>query len=224
MSGDMDRQLEIRLERPEEYRQVEELTRDAFWNQHVPGCDEHYLVHILRGHPAFLPQFDFVALRGGRLVGHIMYTKAWVEDAAGAKQDVILFGPLSVLTEAQRQGIGGALIRHSVEAARAMGFRAVLIYGDPAYYSRHSFEPASRYGITPPDGTPHPALQVLPLAKDAMDGLSGRFFEDPVYDTLNPADVAAFDRGFPPREKFETASQRRFAALARGENPDVSQG
>lgn len=214
--------LILRLERPEDYRQVEVLTRDAFWNEHVPGCDEHYLVHILRGSPAFLPALDFVAERDGRLVGNIMYTKAWVEDAAGQRHDVILFGPLSVLPAVQRQGIGGALIRHSAEAARRMGHRAIVIYGDPAYYSRHGFLPASHFGVTPPDGKPHPALQILPLYEDALAGINGRFFEDPVYETLRPEDVDAFDQGFEPREKRVTASQQRFAQLAQGTDPDVS--
>lgn len=204
----------IRLETLDDYAAVEELTREAFWNVHVPGCDEHYLVHLLRDAQAFLPGLDFVAEKDGLLVGNIMYTNAWVEDDAGRRHDVILFGPLSVLPTMQRQGIGGRLIRHSADAARAMGKRAIVIYGDPAYYGRFGFQPASTYGITPPDGKPHPALQVLPLYEGAMDGIAGRFFEDPVYETLDPAAVEAFDRRFDPKEKKTTESQRRFAELS----------
>lgn len=208
--------IEIRNERPEEYRVVEELTREAFWNEHEPGCSEHYLAHLLRDAEAFIPALDFVAIRDGVLVGNIMYSNAWVEDTAGVRRPVILFGPISVLPEAQGQGIGGALIRHSVDAARALGHRAVLIYGDPRYYSRFGFRPASAFGILTPDGTEHPALQALEIVPGGLDGVSGRFHEDPVYDTLRDEDVERFDAGFPPKEKGWRESQDRFKALAGG--------
>ena len=64
--------IEIRLERPEDYRAIENLTREAFWNHHVPGCDEHYLAHVLRGSDCFLPELDFVAECSGQIVGNFM--------------------------------------------------------------------------------------------------------------------------------------------------------
>ncbi|MBS3977105.1 MAG: hypothetical protein KGZ75_10340 [Syntrophomonadaceae bacterium] len=51
----------MRLEEPADYRKVEELTREAFWNHHLPGCDEHYLLHIMRDCGAFIRELDFVA-------------------------------------------------------------------------------------------------------------------------------------------------------------------
>ena len=64
----------IRLEQPGDYRTVEELTRDAFWDVYKPGCDEHLVAHRLRSHPDFIPKLDFVALDGDRIVGNIMYS------------------------------------------------------------------------------------------------------------------------------------------------------
>lgn len=212
--------LNIRLETPADHRAVEELTREAFWNVHVPGADEHYLAHILRDAPAFIPELDYVAELDGQLVGNIMYSKGWIEDAQGARHDVILFGPLSVLPSCQSRGVGGALIQHSTAKARALGYTVVLIYGDPLYYWRFGFKPASDFGVTPPDGKPHPALQVLELADGAMKGISGKFYEDPLYETIKPEDVEAFDASFPPKEKGVTQSQRRFAALS-GQREDV---
>lgn len=207
-------ELTIRQERPEDYREVETLTREAFWNVHVPGCDEHYLVHILRDDETFLPDLDLVALHDGALVGNIMYATAYVEDGAGVRHEVILFGPLSVLPAFQGKGVGGALIRASAKLAKEKGYRAILIYGDPLYYQRFGFRPASEFGIVPPDGTPHPALQALPLYDGALDGISGRFFEPSVYETLKEEAVAAFDVQFPPKKKEITESQRRFAELS----------
>lgn len=205
--------LEIRLERPEEWRAVEELTREAFWNVHVPGCDEHYLVHLLRGLPSFIPELDFVAISDGQLVGNIMYSKGYIENAEGSRREVILFGPLSVLPSCQHKGIGSALIRHSAAVAKELGYGAIMIYGDPLYYGRFGFRPASDYGITPPDGQPHPALQAWALTEEALAGASGRFYEDAAFEIEKEA-AEAYDRRFPPKEKGYAPSQARFAELS----------
>ena len=98
--------LTIRNERPEDYAAVEELTRRAFYNVYVPGCTEHYLVHIMRGHRDFLPELDFVAELDGRLIGNIMYTRSWLTDGDGNRREVLTFGPVSILPECQRKGYG----------------------------------------------------------------------------------------------------------------------
>lgn len=88
--------LIIRPERPEDYAAVEQLTRAAFYNQYVPGCAEHYLVHILRDHPDFLPGLDLVAEWDGRLAGSLMATRASLTDEQGQGIPTVSFGPLSV--------------------------------------------------------------------------------------------------------------------------------
>ena len=70
--------LTIRLETEKDYRAVEELTREAFWNVYKPGADEHYYVHQMRNHPDFIPELAFVLELDGRIGGNIMYTKAWL--------------------------------------------------------------------------------------------------------------------------------------------------
>jgi putative acetyltransferase len=75
--------LRLRLERPEDHAEVESLTRLAFWNQHFPGCDEHYLVHVLRDSPDFRADLDTVATLDDRIVGNIMYTRARLASAQG---------------------------------------------------------------------------------------------------------------------------------------------
>ena len=72
--------LTIRLETENDYRAVEELTREAFWNVYKPGADEHYFVHKMRKHPDFIPELAFVLEKDGKIIGNIMYTKAWLED------------------------------------------------------------------------------------------------------------------------------------------------
>ena len=75
--------LRIRREEPRDYEAVERITREAFYNLYIPGCVEHYLVHIMRGHPDFIPQLDFVLEFNGTIIGNIMYTKAKLKKESG---------------------------------------------------------------------------------------------------------------------------------------------
>jgi predicted N-acetyltransferase YhbS len=215
----LKKQILIRREQPEDYSAVERLTREAFWNLNVPGCDEHYLAHTLRSHPDFLPELDFVAVIDDIVAGNIMFARSVVADNAGNNHPVLTFGPLSVLPAFQKQGIGASLVRHSCDKARALGHPAVLIYGDPAYYSRIGFRPAENFGIATGEGSFHPALQALELLPGVLSALRGRFLEGPAYH-FDPAQAAEFDARFPPKEKFVTESQRRFARLAGLPVPD----
>lgn len=208
--------IRIRLEEPKDYRTVEELTREAFWNLHVPGCNEHLLAHNLRTSAAFVQELDFVAVGENEIVGNIMYCRAKVLGEDGTKHDVLTFGPVSVWPHLQKKGIGGKLIRHSLGAAADMGFTAVLIYGDPAYYVRFGFKPARAYDIRTAEGRFHKALQALELVPSALDGVTGCFFEGEAYD-VDDSELEAFDKAFTPKEKFETESQKRFLEMLNGD-------
>ena len=206
----MKQQINIRLETPEDYTTVEQITREAFWNHHVPGCDEHYLAHVLRESACFLPELDFVAEQNGTLVGNIMYTKAKIVGGAGTEYPVLSFGPISVLPEQQGRGIGGNLIRYTLALAKEMGLTAVLIYGDPDYYCRFGFVPAEQYRIGTRYNTYAAALQAIELVPGALTGKAGLFYEDSAYE-INAEEAQAFDRLFPPKEKQTgLASQVKF--------------
>ena len=103
-------EIELRRERPEDYRETEEMVRAAFWNHFAPGCDEHYLLHVMRSCPAFLPELDIVAVFEGRIVGNVDYTRAVVLGDDGAKREVLALGPIAVLPEFQGRGVGRKLI------------------------------------------------------------------------------------------------------------------
>lgn len=173
---------------------------------------------ILRTHcgraDCFLPELDYVAECEGKLVGNIMYTRAHLLlDAGGEADFVLLFGPVSVLPDFQGRGIGSRLIRETTRLAREMGYRAVLIYGDPDYYSRFGFVPAEQYRIRDAENQYAAALQVLELSPGALDGCAGRFLEDAVY-AVDSAAAAAFDCGFQPKEKGTSPTQARFQELS----------
>ena len=109
--------LTIRLETEKDYRAVEELTREAFWNVYKPGADEHYYVNQMRNHPDFIPELAFVLEKDGNIIGNIMYTKAWLEDENGERKEILSFGPLCIAPEYQRHKLGKLLIEHSFDVA-----------------------------------------------------------------------------------------------------------
>ena len=118
--------ITIRPEKEYDYRIVEELTREAFWNLYFPGCVEHYLAHILRNHPDFIAEMDYVAEVDNKVVGNIMYTKSYVTDEDNHKIETITFGPLSVLPEYQKKGIGSSLIQYTKEIAVKNNSKAII--------------------------------------------------------------------------------------------------
>lgn len=208
--------IQIRLEQERDYRTVEELTREAFWNLYVPGCNEHLLVHKLRNSPAFISELDFVALKGDQIVGNIMFCHALVKDEADNEYAVITFGPLSVLPEFQKQGIGTALIQHALITAADLGYTAVLIYGDPAYYHRFGFRSAKEFNIRTSEGKFLEAPMALELSDGALARVSGCFFEGEAYN-VSEEELIEFEKTFPYKEKFVTESQKRFLELSKPE-------
>jgi len=177
------------------------LTYEAFLTLDYPGrqrMDEHFLVSLLRGSKFVIPELCFVMERCGEMVGHILYTKSEILKADGTKAQTITFGPLSVLPMYHRQGIGSALVRHSLEKARELGYGAVLITGVPDYYPKLGFKRAREYGLTLPDGTSPDAFMAYELQPGYLSG--GGVFGGlaPEYDKAENDDIgfAAFHRWF----------------------------
>lgn len=190
--------ITIRQEMPADHRANEILTREAFWGYTRPDCDEHYLVHIMRSFASFLPQLAFVAEAEGRLAGNIFFTRANVVSQEGEEHPVLTFGPLSVHPDFRNRGVGQALMYHAFDEARSLGHSAVVIYGHPDYYPRVGFRRAAEFGITSADGKAWDAHMALPLVKGGLDGVSGRYFDDPGFE-IRPEEAAEYDRLFPPK-------------------------
>lgn len=211
--------IKLRNETPLDYRSAEELTREAFWNHHVPGCDEHYLLHIMRNSDSFIRELNFVAEVDRKLAANIVYTKAKIIGDNGECHDVITFGPISVLPEYQGKGIGGMLIERTKELAKELGHRAVLIYGDPGYYNRFGFVEAEKFDIRTSDNMYAVPLQALELYQGSLSDCGGCFFEDSVYE-IDEAAAEEFDRGFPEKDKQSgLPTQQRFIQLVNMRKP-----
>lgn len=196
----MQEQYEIRqenLDDPAELRAVERLTYDAFASMERPKGDEtvneHLLAHKLRRAKGFVPQLDLVALKDGVVVGSIIYSEATVQQPGG-RLTLLTFGPLSVPPAWQGKGVGGALIRQSLEKAAHMGYPGVVIFGHPGYYPRFGFVNAGKFGITTATGDNFEAFMACELSPGALAGAAGRLHLDPVYAELDDAELAVFNR------------------------------
>lgn len=207
------KEIEFRREIASDYRAVEELTREAFWNTYVPGCNEHYILHIMRDSETFIKELDIVAEADGQIVGNIVYTRTQIAVDDGSFYPVISFGPISVLPEYQRGGIGGKLISYTKEIARNLGYKAILIFGDPAYYNRYGFSAAENYKIRTAEDMYAAALLATELFPGALSARSGKFIEDPIFNVDETA-VEEFERQFPHKErKSGGTAQMRFQEL-----------
>lgn len=206
-------EIQIRNETEKDYREVENLTREAFWNLYVPGANEHFIVHNLRKSKNFIKELDFVAVYKNKIVGSIVYTLSYIEDMFNKKHEVITFGPVSVLPEYQNKGIGRKLIEYSLKKAREMSYKAVIIYGYPDYYSKYGFKGGKNFNISTPEGDFMKALQVLELQENALKGIQGKFFQDDVFHA-DEAEYEEFDKTFTEKEKLVTDSQKKFEEMS----------
>ena len=205
--------LNIRNERESDYKIVEDITRKAFYNVYVPGCMEHYLVHIMRGHEDFIPELDFVIELDGQIVGNIMYTKAKLTDEAGAEKEIVTFGPVSILPKYQRKGYGKMLIEHSLKRAAELGYEAVVIMGSPANYVGSGFQCCRKYNICVEKEKYPAAMLVKELKPGALDGRLWFYSDSPVMN-VDEREAQAFDDGLEKMEKKWMPSQEAFYIMS----------
>ncbi len=199
----------IRLEQTEDYRAVETLVRESFWNVYRPGCSEHYVIHVLRDDPAFVKELDFVMEQNGRLIGQNMFMKTVINADDGRVIDVLTMGPIGIAPELKRRGYGKALLDYSLEKAAGLGFGAVLFEGNIGFYGKSGFDYASKFGIRYhdlPEGTDASFFLCRELIPGYLGGITG-VYQTPQGYYVDDADVEAFDRGFPPKEKRRLPGQ-----------------
>ena len=205
----MENNYTIRLEEKKDYRTVENLIRESFWNVYRPGCSEHYVIHVLRSDPAFVKELDFVMEQGGRIIGQNIFMETIIEADDGKIIPVLTMGPICIANDLKRQGYGKALLNYSLDKAAALGFGAVLFEGNIDFYGKSGFDYASKFGIRYHD-LPEDADSSFFLCKELkegyLDGISG-VYQTPQGYYVNDADVEEFDKQFPHMEKLKLPGQ-----------------
>lgn len=157
--------ITIREERPEDVAAIRAVDEAAFKQP-----QEAHIVDTLRANGGVA--LSLVATLNGRVVGHILYSPV----AVGSEGEEVIgagLGPMAVLPEYQRQGIGGKLIETGNNKLRGIGCPFVVVLGHPLYYPRFGFKPASGYGIRCEWDVPDDAFMVLVMDESRMKGVSG---------------------------------------------------
>ena len=209
----MEENIVIRNEKKEDWELVERITRQAFYNLYVPGCVEHYLVHIMREHEDFIPELDFVLELDGQAIGNIMYTKAKLTDENGTEKEILTFGPVSIHPAYQRMGYGKMLMEHSFQAAIQLGYDTIVILGSPANYVSRGFKCCKKYNVCIENGKYPAAMMVKELIPHILDDHKWLYQDSPVM-AISKEEAERYDDTLEPMEKKYLPSQDEFYIMS----------
>lgn len=199
----------IRPETPADYREAENLTREAFWNVYRPGCLEHYVLHCYRNDPDFIPELDFVMEKDGKLIGQVIYVKAEIVCDDGRHLPIMTFGPISILPEYKRKGYGKKLLDYSLEKAAGLGVGAICMEGNIDFYGKSGFVVASTKGIhyhAEPRDEEVPYFLAKELKPGFLDGVTGVYHTPQGY-FVDENKAEEFDRNFSEKQKLKLPGQ-----------------
>ena len=199
----------IRGEEEKEYREVENLVREAFWNVYRPGCLEHFVLHQLRSDPAFVSELDFVMEKDGQLIGQNMFMRAVIKADDGRDIPIMTMGPICIAPEYKRKGYGKILLDYSLEKAAELGAGALCFEGNIDFYGKSGFDYARKFGIRYhdlPEGADDSFFLCKELKPGYLDGITGEYAPPQGY-LVDEAEAEAFDGAFPFKEKQKLPGQ-----------------
>ena len=198
----------LREENNADYFEVENLTREAFWNKYKPGCDEHFILNKLRQKESFIKELTYIALYENKIIGNIVYSKMFQKGKI--LNEIICFGPISVHPDFQKRGIGTLLINTTVAKAINLGYKAIMITGNKNYYSRFGFKTAFDYNIHLEGNKIDDRAEYF-MVKELEEGFlekhSGVYNFDEIFFNYPKDEFEEYDKKFPKkikREKRET--------------------
>lgn len=176
---------QILAERPEDAALIDPLLDRTFGPERMTKT-----VYRLRETLAPVSELRFVAVDpDDHLLGSIRYWPILVQDTPA-----VLLGPLAVEPRLQGQGIGKALVRHSLRAARLAAHRIAVVVGEPEYYEPFGFRPAVDFGLILPGPVDPRRFQAQELAIGALEGVRGLIARDERAAAGGPAVRAAGSR------------------------------
>lgn len=199
----------IRTEKEKEYREVENLVRESFWNVYRPGCLEHYVLHQLRKDAAFVPELDFVMEANGQIIGQNMFMKAFIRADDGRKIPIMTMGPICIAPDLKRKGYGKILLDYSLEKAKELGCGAICIEGNIDFYGKSGYRQASEFGIRyhglteDDDASFFLCRELIP---GYLDGITGEYAPPQGY-YVDEQEAEVFDKTFYYKEKKKLPGQ-----------------
>ena len=197
-------EITLRKETKEDFSETENVTREAFWNKFMPGCDEHLFLHELRDKKSYLPDLSLIAVYNNKIIGAIIYLESQIEDEQGNKIKILSFGPLCVEPNYQKKGIGKLLIKTTIEKIKKdTNYPCIIIYGSSKYYPKFGFEPCSKYNIYPEDGNISDNFMCYELKNGFLKSIKKGLFILPkdIKFNFSKEEIDEFDKKFPFKEK-----------------------
>jgi putative acetyltransferase len=161
----------VRPEQNDEFDAIYELVKTAFQTANVTNGDEQNYVLTLRASERYIPELALVA-DDGKIIGHMMLTKTCITNGGG-KTEALLLGPVAVEIARRHKGVGAKLITAGLEKARALGYKAVFLVGDPEYYGRFGFKSVSNYRLTYGMDIPPQYVMALELEQGWLENKTG---------------------------------------------------
>lgn len=199
----------IRTEKEKEYREVENLVRESFWNVYRPGCLEHYVLHQLRKDAAFVPELDFVMEMGEQIIGQNMFMKAEIQADDGRNIPIMTMGPICIAPDLKRKGYGKILLDYSLEQAKELGCGAICMEGNIDFYGKSGYRQASEFGIRyhglteDDDASFFLCRELIP---GYLDGITGEYAPPQGY-YVDEQEAEVFDKTFYYKEKKKLPGQ-----------------
>ena len=202
----------IRKERKEDYREVENLVRESFWNVYRPGCLEHYVLKRLRDNPDFVPELDFVMEKDGRIIGQNIFVRAVIKTDDGRDYPIMTMGPICIAPDFKRRGYGKILLDYSLEKAKEAGCGALCFEGNILFYGKSGFTYAGDFGIRyhglgeDDDASFFLCRELIP---GYLDGITGEYAPPEGYFVCEkePEAFEAYEATFPHKEKLKLPGQ-----------------
>ncbi len=201
--------LNFRNEKKEDYRAVENLIRESFWNVYRPGCLEHYVIHKLRDDVDFISELSFVMELDGEIIGQNMFMKANIKADDGRDIPIMTMGPICIANEFKRKGYGKILLDYSLTKAKEFGCKAICFEGNIDFYGKSGFEFASKFGIRYhglPEGEDASFFLCKELEEGYLNGITGEYATPQGY-FVDENEAEEFDKNFPPKEKLKLPGQ-----------------
>lgn len=199
----------IRLEEEKDYKEVENLVRESFWNVYRPGCCEHYLIHVLRDSENFVKELSFVMEQNGKIIGQNVFIKTTLKTDGKKEIPILTMGPICITPDLKRKGYGKKLLDFSLEKATELGFGAVMFEGNIDFYGKSGFDYARNFSIRYhglPEGEDDSFFLCKELIKGYLNGVTGEY-ETPSEYYVDDKEIEEFDKSFPYKEKLKLDGQ-----------------
>jgi putative acetyltransferase len=159
----------IRPETPSDIAAIHAVNKEAFDNRE----SEPSLVKAIRNSEEFIKELSLVAEENGQIVGHILFSRIYIETENG-RVSVLGLAPMAVLPQYQKQGIGSRLVRHGLDECKRLGYSLVIVLGHTAYYPRFGFSATAAKSLGCPFGDCGESWMALELVPDALQTMSGK--------------------------------------------------